>query len=171
MAGSITIVADSRLNRLIVQGTARDVERIETYLAIVDKDNDGEVDYEEFEEWWQHHHAVAAERRPGALSLHSRKQSGNSAADKHARIAERERKKAAEKERRRLTNQVARLEKQIEEAEQRRTELESELERAYGDDGHTGRAQQLAEDLKRQAAHIESLYEDWERAVSLLSDG
>ena len=39
MAGSITIVADSRLNRLIVQGTARDVERIETYLAIVDKDS------------------------------------------------------------------------------------------------------------------------------------
>ncbi len=39
MAGSITIVADSRLNRLIVQGTARDVERIETYLQIVDKDS------------------------------------------------------------------------------------------------------------------------------------
>ncbi len=39
IAGSITIVADSRLNRLIVQGTAIDVERIETYLAIVDKDS------------------------------------------------------------------------------------------------------------------------------------
>ncbi|MEO2017895.1 MAG: secretin N-terminal domain-containing protein, partial [Fuerstiella sp.] len=39
IAGSITIVADSRLNRLIVQGTARDVERIETYLQIVDKDS------------------------------------------------------------------------------------------------------------------------------------
>ncbi|MCP4787338.1 MAG: hypothetical protein GY878_27730, partial [Fuerstiella sp.] len=39
IAGSITIVADSRLNRLIVQGTASDVERIETYLAIVDKDS------------------------------------------------------------------------------------------------------------------------------------
>ncbi len=39
VAGSITVVADSRLNRLIVQGTARDIEQIEGYLKIIDKDN------------------------------------------------------------------------------------------------------------------------------------
>lgn len=39
IAGSITVVADTRLNRLIAQGTAFDIERIETYLKIVDKDN------------------------------------------------------------------------------------------------------------------------------------
>lgn len=39
IAGSITIVADTRLNRLIAQGTAFDIERIEGYLKIVDKDN------------------------------------------------------------------------------------------------------------------------------------
>lgn len=38
MAGSITVVADSRLNRLIAQGTAADIERIEEYLTIIDKD-------------------------------------------------------------------------------------------------------------------------------------
>ena len=38
-AGTITIVADSRLNRLITQGTVDDVETIERYLEIVDKDN------------------------------------------------------------------------------------------------------------------------------------
>jgi type II secretory pathway component GspD/PulD (secretin) len=37
-AGSITVVADSRLNRLIAQGTAADIEKIENYLKILDKD-------------------------------------------------------------------------------------------------------------------------------------
>lgn len=39
IAGSITVVADSRLNRLIAQGTASDIDRIEGYLKIVDKDD------------------------------------------------------------------------------------------------------------------------------------
>jgi len=39
MAGSITVVADSRLNRLIAQGSASDIERIEEYLTIIDKDS------------------------------------------------------------------------------------------------------------------------------------
>lgn len=39
IAGSITVVADSRLNRLIVQGTASDVEQVENYLKIIDKDD------------------------------------------------------------------------------------------------------------------------------------
>ncbi|MEM9368796.1 MAG: secretin N-terminal domain-containing protein [Planctomycetota bacterium] len=38
MAGSITVVADPRLNRLIAQGTASDIEVIEGYLKIVDRD-------------------------------------------------------------------------------------------------------------------------------------
>ncbi len=38
MAGTITVVADSRLNRLIAQGTAADIDRIEGYLKIIDKD-------------------------------------------------------------------------------------------------------------------------------------
>ncbi len=39
MAGSITVVADPRLNRLIAQGTASDIELIENYLTIIDKDS------------------------------------------------------------------------------------------------------------------------------------
>ena len=39
MSGSITVVADTRLNRLIAQGTASDIEKIEGYLKIIDKDN------------------------------------------------------------------------------------------------------------------------------------
>jgi type II secretory pathway component GspD/PulD (secretin) len=39
MDGSITVVADSRLNRLIAQGTASDIELIENYLKIIDKDS------------------------------------------------------------------------------------------------------------------------------------
>ena len=36
---TMTVVADTRLNRLIAQGTETDIERIEKYLRIVDKDN------------------------------------------------------------------------------------------------------------------------------------
>lgn len=38
MAGSMTVVADSRLNRLIAQGTSVEIEKIEDYLRIIDKD-------------------------------------------------------------------------------------------------------------------------------------
>ncbi len=37
-AGSATVVSDARLNRLIVQGTVADIEQIESYLKIIDKD-------------------------------------------------------------------------------------------------------------------------------------
>jgi hypothetical protein len=37
-SGTITVVADSRLNRLIVQGTEDDIDVVESYLKIVDKD-------------------------------------------------------------------------------------------------------------------------------------
>lgn len=37
-ADSITVVADPRLNRLIAQGTREDIERIEDYLEIIDKE-------------------------------------------------------------------------------------------------------------------------------------
>ncbi|QDT04612.1 Bacterial type II/III secretion system short domain protein [Rubripirellula lacrimiformis] len=39
MSGSITVVADSRLNRLIAQGTQDDLQRIASYLKIIDKDS------------------------------------------------------------------------------------------------------------------------------------
>ena len=39
MTGTMTVVADSRLNRLIAQGTAADIELIEGYLKIIDKDS------------------------------------------------------------------------------------------------------------------------------------
>lgn len=38
IAGSLTVVADARLNRLIAQGTTDDIQRIEDYLQIIDKD-------------------------------------------------------------------------------------------------------------------------------------
>ena len=38
-SGTVTVVSDSRLNRLIAQGTTEDMEIIEGYLKIVDKDN------------------------------------------------------------------------------------------------------------------------------------
>ncbi len=38
-AGTLTVVADSRLNRLIAQGSAEEIEEIENYLRIIDKDN------------------------------------------------------------------------------------------------------------------------------------
>lgn len=38
-AGTATIVSDARLNRLIVQGTKKDIATIERYMKIVDKDN------------------------------------------------------------------------------------------------------------------------------------
>jgi len=39
MAGTITVVADPRLNRLIAQGTSSDLDMIENYLKIIDKDS------------------------------------------------------------------------------------------------------------------------------------
>ena len=38
IADTMTVVAESRLNRLIAQGTASDIEKIEKYLKIIDKD-------------------------------------------------------------------------------------------------------------------------------------
>ena len=38
-SGSMTVVADTRLNRLIAQGSTTDIEQIENYLQIIDKDN------------------------------------------------------------------------------------------------------------------------------------
>lgn len=38
IADTITVVADPRLNRLIAQGTSSDMDRIESYLKIIDKD-------------------------------------------------------------------------------------------------------------------------------------
>ncbi len=38
MADTMTVVADTRLNRLIAQGTSADLDRLEHYLKIVDKD-------------------------------------------------------------------------------------------------------------------------------------
>jgi type II secretory pathway component GspD/PulD (secretin) len=38
-SGTMTVVSDSRLNRLIAQGTASDMRLIENYLKIIDKDN------------------------------------------------------------------------------------------------------------------------------------
>ncbi|OYP31020.1 secretin N-terminal domain-containing protein [Rhodopirellula sp. MGV] len=39
IAGTATIVADSRLNRLIVQGTSKDVAKVEKYLRIIEKES------------------------------------------------------------------------------------------------------------------------------------
>ena len=39
ISGSITVVGDARLNRLIAQGTTKDIEKLEGYLKIIDKDN------------------------------------------------------------------------------------------------------------------------------------
>ena len=38
-SGTITVVADSRLNRLIAQGTEEDIQLVENYLKVIDKDN------------------------------------------------------------------------------------------------------------------------------------
>ncbi|MFK7736448.1 MAG: secretin N-terminal domain-containing protein [Pirellulaceae bacterium] len=38
LSGTITVVADPRLNRLITQGSTVDIDRVETYLKIIDKD-------------------------------------------------------------------------------------------------------------------------------------
>lgn len=38
-AGTMTVIADSRLNRLIAQGSTQEIDEIEGYLKIIDKDN------------------------------------------------------------------------------------------------------------------------------------
>lgn len=38
-AGTMTVISDSRLNRLIAQGTTDEIDKIEEYLEIIDKDN------------------------------------------------------------------------------------------------------------------------------------
>lgn len=38
-SGTMTVIADSRLNRLIAQGTTQEIDTIEDYLEIIDKDN------------------------------------------------------------------------------------------------------------------------------------
>jgi len=38
-AGTMTVVSDSRLNRLIAQGTTQEIDKVDEYLQIIDKDN------------------------------------------------------------------------------------------------------------------------------------
>ena len=38
-SGTLTVLADSRLNRLIAQGSTEEIEQMEEYLRIIDKDN------------------------------------------------------------------------------------------------------------------------------------
>ena len=123
-----------------------------------------------FQEWWYHHYALAAERRSGALALHSQKEAAGRSADKRSRIDERERKKTAERELRRIKNRVQKIEKQIQDAEDKKGSLESELERAYSNSGDPSRTTELAGDLKKVVAEIESLYAEWEDAASRITD-
>ena len=123
-----------------------------------------------FQEWWEHHYALAAERRSGALALHSQKEAAGRSADKRSRIDERERKKTAERELRRIKNRVQKIEKQIQDAEDKKGSLESELERAYSNSGDPSRTTALAGDLKKVVAEIESLYAEWEDAASRITD-
>ena len=100
---------------------------------------------------------------------HGSEAAGRSA-DKQARIAEREQKRAAEREQRRLKNRVQKLERQIDDAEQKKQALELELERAYSGDNDAAQATRLTEELRRVSAEIESLYQEWEEAAAKVRD-
>lgn len=97
--GSITIVADPRLNRLIAQGTTTEISRIEGYLRIVDRDNSlTEVRTEGVPHVIELEHANASEvadaireafanQVGGKSSSGAAKGSGNDANDKRAEAA------------------------------------------------------------------------------------
>ena len=65
---------------------------------------------------------------------------------------------------------MQKLEKQIHDAEETKTALEAELERAYSEDSDPSRATGLAADLKRVAAEIETLYAEWEDTASRVTE-
>lgn len=123
-----------------------------------------------FQEWFDRRQADAAVQRAGALALHSQKEAAKKTVDKASRIKERERKKAAEREQRRLKNRVQKLEQQIEAAETRRTQLEAQLEEAYSAGGDATRGPALSEELRALAEQIQKLYAEWEEAAARAED-
>jgi len=118
-----------------------------------------------FNDWFERRQAAAAERRAGALALHSQKEAGQRSVDKETRIKERERRKAEEKEQRRLKNRVSKLEREIADSEARKTALEAALELAYSEGGDASKGPALSDELRALNTGLEQLYSDWEDAV------
>ena len=113
----------------------------------------------DFAEWWERKRASGTMRR-SALELRSRKAAADSAAD--ATRAEREERKARDRDQRKLKKDLAALEKRIEALEERQAALSAQVEAAFGTAQDHALGASLSRDLNEVQQQIARLYADWE---------
>ncbi len=119
-----------------------------------------------FASWWAAKEATGAGKRRSALELRSRRAAAEGAAP--STQAEREERKAREREVRRLRTRIASLETRIERLEERQRDLSERLERAWSPEGDRDEALALTRDVEGVRAELERLYADWSAAASAL---
>ena len=112
-----------------------------------------------FAAWWQAK-VDSGTMRKSALELRSRK----AAADESAETvrAEREEKKAHDREQRRVRKALAALEKRIEALEVRQSELASKIEEAFSAARDRALGERLSAELSQVQGEIAALYGEWE---------
>jgi ATP-binding cassette, subfamily F, member 3 len=112
-----------------------------------------------FAQWWEGKRAAGGLRR-SALELRSRKAAAQEAAV--AAREDRERRKAHDRDQRRIRRDLAALEKRIESLEARQADLARDIESAFGASGDRALGERLSRELGEVQAEIGRLYADWE---------
>jgi len=120
-----------------------------------------------FADWWEQKRASGTMRR-SALELRSRKAAADTAAD--ATRAEREDRKARDRDQRRLRKDLAGVEKRIAEREARQAELSAAIEAAFGTAQDRARGEELSRELVEVQAEVGKLYLEWETLAAGIED-
>jgi ATP-binding cassette, subfamily F, member 3 len=120
-----------------------------------------------FAAWWQRKRDSGAMRR-SALELRSRKAAADET--KLAAQAEREGRRAHDRDQRRVRKELAALEKRIAALEERQADLSTRIESAFGAAADRPLGERLSRELGDVQAEIARLYADWE-ALSAGADG
>jgi ATP-binding cassette subfamily F protein 3 len=120
-----------------------------------------------FADWWQRKRDSGTMRK-SALELRSRK----AAADESALAlrAEREERKARDRDQRRIRKDMAALEKRIEALELRQAELSEKIEAAFGASQDRLLGEQLSRELRDVQTDIGKLYGEWETLAAAVEE-
>lgn len=122
-----------------------------------------------FAEWWARRQEQRQEGKRRALELHSRKEAADKG--KSASQQEREQRKAAQRQQRKLRTELRSLEQRIEKYEAEKEQLQTDLETAYQDGEDHAAAEALSQDFQSKSAELEKLYARWEEVGSQIEDG
>jgi ATP-binding cassette subfamily F protein 3 len=120
-----------------------------------------------FADWWQRKRESGTMRK-SALELRSRKAAADEAA--LAARAEREERKARDRDQRRIKKDLAALEKRIVECEERQAALSARIEEAFGAAGDRGLGERLSRELTELQSVVAGLYAEWESLAAAATE-